>query len=99
MFKYLDIRLTGPICGCQTEDVRWNVVFDNGPVLVVHCGLCMTQLLVRDQNFRAAIILDKPYPKPKKTKASADARESRLHEADDFLGRVAALLPPKKKKP
>ncbi len=61
MFKEINIKITEPICDCETQDLAWSIL--EGPKLCVKCKKCDTQIIVSTKKFVARIILDKKYPK------------------------------------
>ena len=64
MFHKIEIKLSGPICNCDEENLAWGIVRDkNGhSMLYIQCEECKTELLVPRKKFVASVQLDKPYP-------------------------------------
>lgn len=73
VFKRIDIRLTGPICSCDTENLSWQTAIDQNrySVLVISCGTCGTFLNIGNKAFGACFKLDKQYPNPRESKEDA----------------------------
>lgn len=63
MFQKIDIRLGGPICKCKRKDLAWGIAIVEGrATILITCNQCQQQLRVAPAEFKAAILLDKPYP-------------------------------------
>ena len=69
MFESMNIYLTGPICGCNEQNLSWcpysYTEQDTGQTvygLSLHCNTCNTVLRVGNKDFTARIILNTPYP-------------------------------------
>ena len=60
MFKGIDIKLSGPICDCETQNISWYII--EGPGLGLKCETCNTELRIPRTKFRAGFILNTPYP-------------------------------------
>lgn len=88
MFERIDIRLAGPICSCEEQDLGWGIrLEDKGAGLEITCRKCGTRLIVPHSKFGAAFVLRVPYPGAKSgTKVDGSSR----HEAD---GKVIHLFP------
>lgn len=67
MFKRIEIKLAGPICLCNKQNLGWSLPVNDG--LIIRCKTCETQLKVPNSLFVAAFILEKPYPDKPESKA------------------------------
>lgn len=76
MFKGVLIRLSGPICNCQTNNLAWGIGEGYRFGLVIECTKCKVRMEIPDKQFTAAFWLDTPYPeKSEKTKNEKDYSE------------------------
>jgi len=73
MFNRIVIELSGPICGCDEQDLSWNVPLDEDgkTSLEITCRTCKSSLKVGSKYFKAAFKLDTPYVKVKTEKKDA----------------------------
>jgi len=60
MFKRIEIRLTGPICDCEEENLSWAPSSTVG--LIIKCKTCQTILNIPHEKFVGRFIFDKSYP-------------------------------------
>lgn len=69
VFNGITIKLSGPICGCDVQNLSWTpTITDDGYGLKLSCSTCNTELKIPRKQFRAGFQLDRPYPgkKPEK---------------------------------
>jgi hypothetical protein len=59
MFQRVIIKLTGPICQCQKQNLEWSVPNSS---LKLKCKTCSTELFVPNSQFGAGFLFDTPYP-------------------------------------
>lgn len=64
MFLGVTIKLSGPICTCNTQSLGWDIQHkDDGKYnLKVYCKTCHTALLIPHAKFTAWFDLKTPYP-------------------------------------
>ncbi len=64
MFKRIVIKLSGPICTCEVQDLSWALSggFGVKHSLVIQCNTCQTSLHVGPSKFVAAFDLEVDYP-------------------------------------
>ena len=66
MLKEVEIRLTEPICKCETQDLAWGISDgEDGHGLFIRCNTCKTELRIPYKAFKAYFNLDKKYPREK----------------------------------
>lgn len=96
VFEQVIIKLSDPICGCEAEDLTWNVVqAKEGPTLVIECATCKTVLTVPKQKFVAGFAFRRGYQVPKTAaRVKLQAIGARDAESDKFLADVMDLLKP-----
>ncbi len=62
LFTNITINLKGPICGCATQNLAWNVYpSERGPTLAIICQTCDTTLTVGNTQFVAHFKLETAY--------------------------------------
>lgn len=87
MIRYISIRLPGPICKCDTQDLGWGFEIIGGKriALVVFCKSCDAKV-VTGNKVGARFDLETPYPADRQKKAGqkrsgdpeSDRRKRRL---------------------
>lgn len=75
-----DIKLAGPICRCDKQNLSWGIGNSNG--LYVRCDTCQVELNIPREQFRARIICKRPYPEDASDKDDSLNREQQLNGID-----------------
>lgn len=77
MFKHIDIKLTGPIYGCEKQDLEWNVP---NSCLKLKCMTCGVELFIPNKQFKVRFMFDTPYPAGEKSKEPARVLQLVRHD-------------------
>jgi len=96
VFQRIEIRLTGPICRCQGQDLAWGIRRDSEgrSTLQIECRNCQTTLTVSHSQFIARFVLDNPYPadRPAPAPAEPSPEPEPDPEPDDTDPRLELLM-------